>query len=87
MQAFDPAKITAKPVASTGGGIEVSLTATGVEGTAYYRIDPKFRDFLKACHEKHGVAGFEYDFGEGGLNFGVILSNKMEANPNGQSTN
>jgi hypothetical protein len=42
-------------------------------GTAYYRIDPKFRDFLMLCQEKHGVIGFEYDFKEGDLNLGVVL--------------
>jgi hypothetical protein len=42
-------------------------------GTAWIRITPQLRDFFKLCHEKHGVIGFEYDFDEGGLNFGLIL--------------
>jgi hypothetical protein len=39
----------------------------------YFRITPQMRDFLKLCHEKHGVIGFEYDFDEAGLNFGLVL--------------
>lgn len=42
-------------------------------GTAYIRIPPALRDFLKLCHETSGVIGFEYDFNEMGLNFGVVL--------------
>lgn len=41
--------------------------------TAYIRITPQLRDFFKLCQEKHGVIGFEYDFEEAGLNFGLIL--------------
>lgn len=42
-------------------------------GTAYIRISPELRDFFKLCQEKHGVIGFEYDFDDPGLNFGLIL--------------
>lgn len=42
-------------------------------GTAYIRISPELRDFFKLCNDKHGVIGFEYDFEEAGLNFGLML--------------
>jgi hypothetical protein len=42
-------------------------------GTAWIRITPELRDFLKLRQEKHGVIGFEYDFEEAGLNFGLVL--------------
>ena len=45
------------------------------EGTAYYRIDPHFRDFLTKCIEKHAIVGFTYEKGE--LNFGVILGTSL----------
>lgn len=43
-------------------------------GTAYYRLDPKIRDFFKLCRKDHEIMGFEWD-GES-LNFGVILVHK-----------
>jgi hypothetical protein len=82
MQAFDAGIIQVNPTQDEEGKLGFSMTAVGVGGTAYFRITPELRDFLRLCHEKHGVVGFEYDFDEGGFNFGVILSNKkMEANP------
>jgi len=51
--------------------IDIELNEVESSGVAYFRISPEFRDFLKICEEKHGVIGFEYEFGE--LNFGVIL--------------
>lgn len=42
-------------------------------GTAYYRLDDGFLNFLKKCAEKHTIMGFEFD---GGRNFGVILRDK-----------
>ena len=82
MQAFDPSIIQIHPNQTPDGGLTFGMTAVGVKGTAYYRIPQEFKDFLKDCHEKHGVVGFEYDFEEGGFNFGVILKQDMEANPN-----
>lgn len=46
-----------------------------VKGTAYYRIDKDFREFLEKCREEHDIVGFEY---EGGFNFGVILGYKLD---------
>jgi hypothetical protein len=54
--------------------IDINLNEVKSKGTAYFRITPAFRDFLKLCQEKEGVIGFEYDFDS--LNFGVILSDK-----------
>lgn len=53
------------------------MTIPEAGGTAYIRISPELRDFFKLCQEKHGVIGFDYDFEEGGLNFGLVL--KKEA--------
>lgn len=50
--------------------------ATPFEGIAYFRIDPKMRDFIQKCEDKHGVLGFQWD---GSLNFGVILKEKEKA--------
>lgn len=47
-------------------------------GIAYIRISPQLRDFFELCHEKHGVIGFEYDFDEASLNFGLILRKNKE---------
>lgn len=50
-------------------------------GTAWIRITPALRDFFKLCNEKHGVIGFEYDFEEGGLNFGLVLKKEGHREP------
>jgi hypothetical protein len=42
-------------------------------GIAYIRITPQLRDFIKLCHEKHGIIGFEYDLDDIGLNLGIVL--------------
>ncbi len=42
------------------------------EGVAYYRLPDDLVKFLELCHEKHRVAGFEWD-SESPRNFGVIL--------------
>lgn len=39
----------------------------------YIRITPQIRDFIKLCHEKYGVIGFEYDLDKMGLNLGIML--------------
>lgn len=54
-------------------------------GTAYFRIAPEFRDFLKLCHDKHGVIGFEYDFDDLSLNFGVVVK-KGDRDEQGSTT-
>lgn len=78
MQAFDPDLVDVKindvkivTGEKTKVNWEMSVPEQG--GTAYIRITPQLRDFFKLCQEKHGVIGFEYDFEEGGLNFGLIL--------------
>lgn len=43
-----------------------------ISGTAFYRIDPHFRDFLSKCQEKHAIIGLEWD-GES-LNLGFVLA-------------
>ena len=54
--------------------IDVTIPAKEIktDGTAFYRIDPGFRDFLIRCLRTHGVIGFSYDFES--LNFGVVLA-------------
>ena len=42
-----------------------------MEGIAYYRISPHFRDFLTKCFEKHGIIGFSYE--KNSLNFGILI--------------
>jgi hypothetical protein len=86
MQAFNPDRIEVQPTSDEGGRLGFGMTVKDVGGVAYVRISPELRDFLKLCHEKHGVVGFEYDFDNPGLNFGVILSEaNKEANPNGKN--
>jgi len=53
--------------------IDINLPVAASKGTAYYRIDPQVRDFMRKCMEKHEVIGFEWD---GSLNFGIILGEK-----------
>ena len=60
MQAFDAGIIQVNPTQDEEGKLGFSMTAVGVGGTAYFRITPELRDFLRLCHEKHGVVGFEY---------------------------
>ncbi|MCT7958855.1 hypothetical protein [Laspinema palackyanum] len=40
---------------------------------AYFRIPPEFRDFLMKVHQDAEIVGFEYNFEEAGLNFGIIV--------------
>ena len=54
--------------------IDIKCGRVESAGTAYYRIDSDFRDFLLKCQEKHRIVGFEWDDGE--FNFGVILAKK-----------
>jgi hypothetical protein len=62
--------------------IDIELSAgVASTGVAYFRIDPKFRDFLNVCDLRHDIIGFEWD-GET-LNFGVILGTKQKAAANG----
>lgn len=84
MITFDPDKIDVKvtkhdePVKGLAYS-EWEMTVPEQGGTAYIRISPQLRDFFKLCHEKHGVIGFEYDFDEAGLNFGLILKKDKES--------
>lgn len=77
MLAFDPDKIEVKSTDSSRGDWQMTVPEQG--GTAYIRISPQLRDFFKLCHEKHGVIGFEYDFEEAGLNFGLVLNKDKES--------
>lgn len=85
MIAFDPDKIDVKINAidiavdpdSKMANVPWEMSVPEQGGTAYIRITPQLRDFFKLCQEKHGVIGFEYDFEEAGLNFGLVL--KKEA--------
>lgn len=70
MIAFDPDQIEVKSTDVARGDFQMSVPAQG--GTAYVRISPQFRDFLKLCKKKHKVIGFEYDFES--LNFGVVIA-------------
>lgn len=91
MIAFDPDlidikqdyELIQKPITddiSKGTEIKLSyeMTVPDAGGTAYIRITPQLRDFFKLCHDKHGVIGFEYDFDEAGLNFGLILKKEAD---------
>lgn len=68
-------KIVDDPEAESGKAIRSSweMSVPDQGGTAYIRLTPQLRDFFKLCHDKHGVIGFEYDFDEAGLNFGLVL--------------
>lgn len=54
------------------------MHAPEYEGIAYIRITPQLRDFIKLCHDKHVVIGFEYDLDDMGLNLGLVLKNKAK---------
>ena len=56
---------------------EWQMTVPEQGGTAYIRITPQLRDFFLLCQEKHEVIGFEYDFEEGGLNFGLVIKKEQ----------
>ena len=89
MIAFDPDEIIVKDTGSKlvhnpkvdgdyliEGKWEMTVPEQG--GIAYIRITPQLRDFFKLCQEKYGVIGFEYDFEDPGLNFGVVLKKESE---------
>ncbi len=88
MLAFDPDKIDVQtnaevvPDEKSESGYSIksnwSMSVPEQGGTAYFRLSPELRNFLKLCHDKHGVVGFEYDFEEGGFNFGIILKKEDE---------
>lgn len=59
--------------------IDIALDKVESDGVAYYRIDPKFKEFLQKCDDKHGIIGFEYD---GSFNFGVILGKEASKGEN-----
>jgi hypothetical protein len=81
MFAFDPDKIdveiTHEEIVTENGQTsmqsnwEMSIPEQG--GTAWYRLTPEMREFLILVYKKNGVVGFDYDFEEGGFNFGVIV--------------
>ena len=53
--------------------IDIKCGRVESAGTAYYRIDADFKEFLLKCQEKHKIIGFEWGDGED-FNFGVILA-------------
>jgi hypothetical protein len=55
--------------------IDIKLNEAKSKGTAFYRLDANFKDFLSKCF-KEGIVGFEYE--EGSWNFGIILEDKNE---------
>jgi hypothetical protein len=73
-------KLVQDPESETGLAVQTSYRMTVPEqgGVAYIRITPQLRDFFKLCQEKHGVIGFEYDFEEADLNFGLVLKKGSE---------
>ncbi len=44
------------------------------EGVAPIRLTNEMMEFLKICHDKHGIAGFEWDDEDPRL-FSIILKN------------
>jgi len=78
MIAFDPDKIeveiTDTQIDNYGKvNVDWNMNVPEQGDITYIQISPELRDFLKLCDTKHGVIGFEYDFEEAGLNFGVVL--------------
>lgn len=54
--------------------IDIELEEAESSGVAYYRLDKDFKEFLSKCEDKHGIIGFEFEYGS--WNFGVILKKK-----------
>jgi hypothetical protein len=78
MKVFDPEAIEVKLVELNGEPIPDDakleyLTLVRKCKVAYIRITPAFRDFLMMVYQSAKVVGFEYDFDEAGLNFGIIV--------------
>ena len=59
--------------------IDINLNEVQSDGTAYYRLNKDFKEFLEKCLEKHDIIGFEWE--EKSWNFGIILKNKNEQLP------
>lgn len=59
--------------------LDINLKEAKSDGVAYYRLEPKFRDFIELCFKERSVIGFEYD---GSLNFGIILGEKKPSKEN-----
>lgn len=76
MIAINPEKLNIEKVQDENANF---LSAPEMGATAYYRISREFRDFLINCNEMYGVIGFEYDFEDGNLNFGVVLKKDEDA--------
>jgi len=79
MKVFDPEAMEFKLIQLNGELVDNEaqpqfLTFVRKCKVAYYRIPPEFRDFLMQVHQDSQIVGFEYDFDQAGLNFGVIVS-------------
>lgn len=55
--------------------LDINLEGSVNNKVAYYRIDSKFRDFIKLCQEHYKVVGFKWDGRS--LNFGIICEDKQ----------
>ncbi len=80
MQTFEPDALDIKLVTLDGQPIPDDaklqyLVSVRKIKVAYIRIHPEFRDFLKKVYDNAKVVGFEYDFEEGDLNFGILVKN------------
>jgi len=72
MQAYNPNEIQVTTQDLNDEDTVVILSAPANK-IAYINLSQEARDFLLLCQETHGVIGFEYDFEQGGLKFGIIL--------------
>ncbi|MCT7971257.1 hypothetical protein [Laspinema olomoucense] len=78
MQTFEPDALDIKLVTLDGQPIpdlakpQYLVSVKNIK-VAYIRIHPQLRDFLKKVHDNAKVVGFQYDFEEGDLNFGILV--------------
>jgi len=78
MIAFDPDEIVVEDhgsgISADGKSLELRwrMGIPKQGGTAWFRIDDNFMNFLKLCHEKNGILGFEWD-PEDPRSFGVVV--------------
>ena len=54
--------------------IDITLEVAQSVGTAYYRLDDEFKNFLDKIEKDKTIIGFEYE--SGSRNFGVIVAEK-----------
>jgi hypothetical protein len=78
MQTFEPDALDIKLVTLDGQPIpddaklQYLIAVTNIK-VAYIRIPSQFRDFLQKVYNNAKVVGFQYDFEEGDLNFGILV--------------